>query len=102
MSKESSRYVGFKIRHHHHLVESRTRLLDLGGGPGTYAIHFCMHNPGLTAVVYDLATTQPFAEKIIKRFGMEDRVEFVHRDYPGDPANNRFCFRFAKKSRGLF
>ena len=99
LSKESSRYIGHIIRHHHHLVDSwsrldvavqsgkpvRTRashhedekresflmgmfnlamnlapiivpkidlsnrrhLLDLGGGPGTYAIHFCLHNPRL-------------------------------------------------------
>ena len=30
----------------------RRTLLDLGGGPGTYAIHFCMHNPKLMAAVY--------------------------------------------------
>ena len=30
------------------------RLLDLGGGPGTFAIHFCLANPGMTASVYDL------------------------------------------------
>jgi len=57
------------------------RLLDLGGGPGTYAIHFCLNNPRLKATVYDLPTTRPFAEKIISRFGVTDRVQFVPGDY---------------------
>ena len=46
------------------------RLLDLGGGPGTYAIHFCLANPGLSAVVYDLPTTRSFAEETIARFDL--------------------------------
>ena len=28
-------------------LSNQHRLLDLGGGPGTYAIHFCMKNPQL-------------------------------------------------------
>ncbi|EMS78968.1 methyltransferase [Desulfotignum phosphitoxidans] len=57
------------------------RLLDMGGGPGTYAIHFCRANPDLTAVVFDLATTRPFAEKTIARFGLSDRIQFAEGDY---------------------
>lgn len=59
----------------------RKRLLDLGGGPGTYAIHFCRHNPGMTAVVYDLPTTRKFAEKTIARFGLQERIRFVAGDF---------------------
>lgn len=58
-----------------------SRLLDLGGGPGTYAIHFCLATPGLEAIVFDQATTRPFAEKTIERFGLADRVGFVPGDY---------------------
>ena len=58
-----------------------TRLLDMGGGPGTFAIHFCLENPRLTATVYDLPTTQPFARKTIHRFKVADRVTFVPGDY---------------------
>ncbi len=54
----------------------RRRLLDLGGGPGTYAIHFCLKYPGLQAVVADLATTRPFAERTIARFGLSGRIQF--------------------------
>ena len=134
--KDSPRYIGYMIMHHHHLVDSwsrldesvktgkpvRTRpifsdeekiesflmgmfnnamgiapmlvptldlsgkkhLLDLGGGPGTYAIHFCRHNPGLKATVFDLSTTKPFAENVIARFNQQDQVEFQEGDYHTD------------------
>ncbi|OGV68651.1 MAG: SAM-dependent methyltransferase [Lentisphaerae bacterium RIFOXYB12_FULL_65_16] len=62
-------------------LKGRRRLLDLGGGPGTYAIHFCLHNPGLTAMVYDLPTTRRFAEGTIARFGLTERVAFADGDF---------------------
>ncbi|TYT73969.1 methyltransferase [Desulfobotulus mexicanus] len=65
------------------------RLLDFGGGPGTFAIHFCMENKDLTADVYDLPTTRPFAEKIIARYGLEGRMAFkdfnFHTDSVAEP-----------------
>lgn len=63
----------------------RRRLLDLGGGPGTYAIHFCQHNPGLSAVVFDLPSTRPFAEKTIARFNLSERIDFVQGDFLAEP-----------------
>lgn len=133
LSKDSPRYLGFMVMHHHHLVESwsqldqavqtgrpvrgrisfedeakresflmgmfnnamqiapglaktinlagRRHLLDLGGGPGTYAIHFCLNHPQLLGTVYDLATTRPFAEKTIAGFGLSNRVGFQAGDY---------------------
>ncbi len=62
-------------------LSGRRRLLDLGGGPGTYAIHFCLHNPELSATVYDLPTTRPFAEKTIARFDLADRISFESGDF---------------------
>jgi SAM-dependent methyltransferase len=133
LSKDSSRYMGHIILHHHNLIESwsrldiavrsgrlvrhrathtdeeerknflmgmfnlamnlapvlvpkvdlsgRRHLLDLGGGPGTYAIYFCMNNPRLKATVYDLPTTRPFAEKTIAKFKLQDRIDFKGVDY---------------------
>ena len=133
LSKDSPKYIGYIITHHHHLVDSwskldqavetgapvrarvshtspewresflmgmfnigmsmaplladkielseRRHMLDLGGGPGTYAIHFCMKNPGLKATVYDLSTTRPFAEKTIEKFGLTDRIDFMDGNY---------------------
>ncbi len=142
LRKDSKAYLGFMILHHHHLLESwskldqavltgkpvRTRssfndesvreaflmgmfntamlqaphlvesfdlsaygsLLDMGGGPGTYAIHFCLQNPQLKAVVYDLPTTQPFAEKTISQFGLSDRISFVAGDYVKEAMHGQY------------
>ncbi|MDY6789856.1 MAG: methyltransferase [Thermodesulfobacteriota bacterium] len=62
-------------------LSGREHLLDLGGGPGTYAIHFCLKNSQLKGTVYDLPTTRPFAEKTIKKFGLTDRIDFIDGDY---------------------
>lgn len=136
LSRNSPAYMGYIIKHHHHLVPSwsqlnqavtsgkpvRTRsmhssddamesflmgmfnmammtaprivpaidlmnhksLLDMGGGPGTYAIQFCLNNPGLHAVVFDLPTTRPFAEKTINRYGLSERIRFQEGSYLHD------------------
>lgn len=143
LSKESDKYLGHIIQHHHHLMfswvnldeaiknggplrtnSSRTNdetiresflmgmfnlaslsaplvvpainlsrhrnLLDLGGGPGTYAIHFCLHNPNLQAVVYDLPTTRRFAEETIRRFNLSERIDFCAGDIVTDDIGNGY------------
>jgi SAM-dependent methyltransferase len=66
-------------------LSGRKRLLDLGGGPGTYAIHFCLANPELSAVIYDLPTTRTFAESTVARFALSSRIVFTPGDYHADP-----------------
>ncbi len=56
-------------------------LLDLGGGPGTWAIYFCRNHPQLHATVCDLPATRPFAEETIARYGLSDRIAFADCDY---------------------
>ncbi|WP_435549471.1 methyltransferase [Desulfobacterium sp. N47] len=64
-------------------LAGKKHLLDLGGGPGTYAIHFCLKNPSLKATIYDQKTTRPFAEKTVAGFGLSDRISFKAGDYLG-------------------
>lgn len=71
------------------LSERRT-LLDLGGGPGTYAIYFCTANPQLSAVVYDLPTTRKFAEETIARFDLSERISFSAGNFHTDPVPTGF------------
>ena len=143
LDRSAPRYLGHIILHHHHLVESWSRLdeavreggpvrnrvsheptpaeresfllgmfnlamliapkvaahvdlagcrrlLDLGGGPGTYAIHFCRQNPQLQATIYDLPTTQPFAEATLQRFALADRIDFAAGDFLAGPLPGGF------------
>ncbi|MBN1277105.1 MAG: methyltransferase [Deltaproteobacteria bacterium] len=71
-------------------LSGRKHLLDLGGGPGTWAIHFCLANPGLRATVFDLSSTRPFAENTILKFGLTDRIEFKEGDYLKDEIKEQY------------
>ncbi|MGI9535882.1 MAG: methyltransferase [Desulfocapsaceae bacterium] len=66
-------------------LRDRKLLLDLGGGPGTHAVHFCMNNPGLQAVIFDKPTTEPFARKTVSRFDLSERIDFAGGDFKTDP-----------------
>ena len=65
-------------------LTGRSRLIDVGGGPGTYAVYFCRHNPGLQAIVFDLPTSEPFARGVVERYGLADRIKFVGGDFLRD------------------
>jgi len=71
-------------------LQGRRNLLDLGGGPGSYAIQFCLANPQLTATVYDLPSTRRFAEKTIASFGLSDRITFREGDFISDDVPGGF------------
>jgi SAM-dependent methyltransferase len=71
-------------------LKGRRRLLDLGGGPGTYAVHFCLHNPQLAAVIFDIPTTRPFAEKNLDRFKLNDRISFLAGDFMTEEVPGRY------------
>jgi SAM-dependent methyltransferase len=65
-------------------LSGKETLLDMGGGPGTYAIHFCLENPGLKASVFDLPTTRTFAENTIRRFSLSERIDFIEGSFLED------------------
>jgi len=66
-------------------LSGKHRLLDLGGGPGTFAIHFCRSNPQLNAVVFDRLTTEPFMRKTVASFNLSGRIDFRAGDFNRDP-----------------
>ena len=66
-------------------LSGRRLLLDLGGGPGAYAVRFCMANPALRAVIFDLPTSRPFAEKVVCENGLETRIAFAPGNFFEDP-----------------
>lgn len=65
-------------------LTGRSHLLDLGGGPGTYAIHFCQANTSLAATIFDRSTTEPFARRIVDQFELGDRIDFISGDFTRD------------------
>lgn len=65
-------------------LSGRKHLLDLGGGPGTYAIHFCLANPELEATIFDRITTKPFAESVVGSYDLSDRISFLAGDFNAD------------------
>jgi hypothetical protein len=71
-------------------LSGRRSFLDMGGGPGTYAIQFCLQHPDIEAVVFDLPTTRPFAETTIGKFGLSDRIRFQAGSYLEDPVQGRY------------
>jgi len=71
-------------------LSGRRHLLDLGGGPGTYAIHFCLQNPDLRATLFDLPTTRPFAEGVIAKFALSERIGFLEGDYLDHPIGHDY------------
>lgn len=60
------------------------KLLDLGGGPGTYAAMFCRAYKGLQAVVADLPATLKITKKILREFDLTGRVSTLATDYRTD------------------
>lgn len=71
-------------------LSGRRHLLDLGGGPGTYAIHFCMQNPELQATIFDLPGSRQFAEKTMAQFSMQERITFQAGDFQEDRIEGRY------------
>lgn len=71
-------------------LEDRRRMLDLGGGPGTYSIALCRKYPDLRAVLFDLPETVPIAEEQIELHGLTERIETLKGDYLADPIGNGY------------
>src|SRR5205085_12310564 len=51
-----------------------TNLLDVGGGPGTYACLLAQANPDLQVTVRDLPAVVAIAEELIAQAGQSSRV----------------------------
>jgi SAM-dependent methyltransferase len=62
-------------------LSSYQRLLDVGGGPGSYAFEACKRFLGLEAVVFDLPAVEPIFDEYHAKSGLEGRVAFHGGDY---------------------
>ncbi len=57
------------------------KLLDVGGGPGTYSIVMCRRYPELQATVLDSTEVSGVAEEIVHQAGLGDRIRFRIGDF---------------------
>ncbi len=62
-------------------LTGRRKLLDVGGGVGTFSILLAQKNPELQAVVLDLPEVRELAEQTIASYGLSDRIVFQAGDY---------------------
>jgi predicted O-methyltransferase YrrM len=67
-------------------------LLDLGGGPATYAITFAQANPGLKATVFDLPMPIEIAKENIEKNGLTDRVATLAGNFLKDDIGAGYDF----------
>lgn len=65
-------------------------LLDLGGGPGTYAMAFLAANPSLRAAVGDRPAALNVAKEIAAKHTCGKRLSFVPVDFLTEPIPGRY------------
>lgn len=61
------------------------RFLDVGCGPGTYAIVFCQHHPHLEAILFDLPESLRWTRSRVEAAGLGHRIHLVEGDFYRDP-----------------
>ena len=62
-------------------LAGRKRLLDIGGGPGTYSTLIAQANPEISCTVLDLPAVAAIAAELIEKQGMSARVRTLPGDY---------------------
>ena len=59
----------------------RKRLLDVGGGPGTYSIALVQQTPGLHSTILDLPGVLEITREIVQQNGCENRISLQPGNY---------------------
>jgi len=71
-----------------------SRVLDVGGGSGVYAMAFAQAKAGLSAVVLDLPQVIGLTQRYIREEGLGERVTTVAGDYLTDDLGDGFDLVF--------
>jgi hypothetical protein len=75
-------------------LTGRKRLIDVGGGPGTYAILFCRAFPELQSTVFDLPDVLKIAADYVEQAGLTDRVSLSPGNYYHDELGTGYDVAF--------
>lgn len=65
-------------------LPGRRRLLDVGGGAGSYSILLAQHHPDLTAVVFDLPAVVAITREVVASYQLSDRITTQAGNYLED------------------
>lgn len=65
-------------------------ILDLGGGPGTFAMELVRQHPMATATVFDLPEVINLTKKYIAAAGLADRIITKEGDFTIDPVGSGY------------
>lgn len=60
------------------------RMIDVGGGPGTYTLEWASRHLSLHALIFDLPEVIPVTKVYIKRYGLGSRVKTKAGDFHKD------------------
>jgi precorrin-6B methylase 2 len=66
-------------------LRGAARLLDLGGGLGTFALAFCRRFPKLRATILEHPNVAPLTRSAVKKSRMTERVEVIGLDFSTEP-----------------
>jgi len=61
-----------------------TKMLDLGGGHGIFALYIVNQHPTMKGTIFDRGPVVEVAREFIHKYGMEDRVQAAAGDYMTD------------------
>lgn len=86
---ERAKGIGSVLPHNVSLT-GRKRLIDIGGGPGTYSVELCRQTPGLTSTVLDRPGVLEVTRELVDAAGFTDRVTLLPGDYLTTPFGSGF------------
>ena len=71
-----------------------TRVLDVGGGSGAYAMAFVKARSNINAAVFDLPNVIPITRRYIEKEGLADKITTIVGDYTKDPLGKGYDLVF--------
>ena len=71
-----------------------TRVLDIGGGSGAYAMAFVKAGPNINAAVFDLPNVIPITRRYIEKEGLTGKIKTIVGDYTVDPLGKGYDLIF--------
>jgi 2-polyprenyl-3-methyl-5-hydroxy-6-metoxy-1,4-benzoquinol methylase len=75
-------------------VSGVSRVLDVGGGSGAYAMAFVCAGDGIRATVFDLPNVVPLTRTYVKRAGLLDKIGITAGDYLTDDLGSGYDLIF--------